>query len=836
MARGGNVRVSITGDASGLKKATRDSEGALRGLGKSSSLTGRALRDVGHGAAYALGAGGFGGGMYALFDITRKSIGEFRESQQVSKQTAAVLKSTGGAAGLSAKQVTDLANALSKKTAIDDEAIQSSENLLLTFTNVRNETGKGNDIFNQATKAVLDMSVALKQDGKSSAIQLGKALNDPIKGITALQRVGVAFTDDQKKQIKTLVKHGDTLKAQKVILAEVTKEFGGSAEKQKTPWKQLQVTLGNVAEAIGGKVAPKIDDAAKKLNAFVQQMLDGRGAGGRFADKMKTVAEDVGKVLGVARDVAKWLGRHPALLKAAGAAWVAYKTTALIQLGIAKLAMLGMFGGATRTKLVAEAGKTGTATGRSFAARAGMAAATGVAGWEIGQWLRDKSGAVRDAGNAIGKQFGEAFFGGTDLQNKVDELLAKAQGLSGHSALGDAVTNAGKKGASALGNVAPKKGPKRIVRTSSVGNPGITAKASRIPGVQQGISDIGEAVQRHSGLTVTSTTGGTHAPGSYHYKGEAVDLGGSPGQMAAAVDYIMSSGLYRELAEGIHNPGLSVKNGQVVPPSFWGAETWAGHANHVHLAFAGAGATVPGGSRQPLEALKRVSTKRDFSKQTAAALRGAQTQARTQTKRQSAAAEKYAARRPRFGFAHTLRNPWLQAALAHAATPEQKIAILTNAVGDLPPDEAAAAQAMIDSLTPPGEPDSVSDEGARLARIDAMVRAGDITPEQGHAMKIASLQDALANWQLSPDARLELRGELADLLKENATSSDALTQAIKDLKAAIDEQNAHAESVKSVSLGAAWKAMADLISGQIGGYPGVAGRALTAGTGSVARF
>ena len=31
---------------------------------------------------------------------------------------------------------------------------------------------------------------------------LGKALNDPVKGITALGRAGVTFTDEQKKQIK----------------------------------------------------------------------------------------------------------------------------------------------------------------------------------------------------------------------------------------------------------------------------------------------------------------------------------------------------------------------------------------------------------------------------------------------------------------------------------------------------------------------------------------------------------------------------------------------------------------------------------------------------------
>jgi hypothetical protein len=39
------------------------------------------------------------------------------------------------------------------------------------------------------------------------------------------------------------------------------------------------------------------------------------------------------------------------------------------------------------------------------------------------------------------------------------------------------------------------------------------------------------------------------------------------------------------ILELIHNPGFSMKNGKDVPPSFWGASTWAAHRNHVHVAI-----------------------------------------------------------------------------------------------------------------------------------------------------------------------------------------------------------------------------------------------------------
>lgn len=184
---------------------------------------------------------------------------QFEDSQKVMNQTQAVLKSTSGAANVTAKEVDDLATAISMKTGIDDEAIQSGENLLLTFKNIANEAGKGNDIFNRTTQVVTDMSVAMGQDFKSSAIQVGKALNDPIAGLSSLSRVGVTFTDQQKRMIEGLVKTGDTLGAQKVILHELTSEFGGSAEAQATASGKMSVAFGNLAESIGAVLAPTIE-------------------------------------------------------------------------------------------------------------------------------------------------------------------------------------------------------------------------------------------------------------------------------------------------------------------------------------------------------------------------------------------------------------------------------------------------------------------------------------------------------------------------------------------------------------------------------------------------
>jgi hypothetical protein len=206
-------------------------------------------------AGGAIAAAGIIEGFKSFYDAAA-------ESARISALTQAAITSTGGAAKITAQQVGDLATQISNKTGVDDEAIQSGANLLLTFTNVRNEAGKGNDVFNQATSIMTDMAAVLGTDASGSAIQLGKALNDPVAGISALTRVGVSFSEQQKDQIKTLVESGDTLGAQKVILAELSKEFGGAAAAASTPLDKLKVNLGNLQEQIGGYLIPVVNTFA----------------------------------------------------------------------------------------------------------------------------------------------------------------------------------------------------------------------------------------------------------------------------------------------------------------------------------------------------------------------------------------------------------------------------------------------------------------------------------------------------------------------------------------------------------------------------------------------
>ncbi|MEN6538925.1 MAG: phage tail length tape measure family protein [Mizugakiibacter sp.] len=230
------LRILLQASGDGQVKA------ALAQVGDAADATAGRFARVGTIAGAALGVGVVG----AFAAVLRATA----ESEKVTAQLEARLRSTHQAAGLSKDALLDMAGGLQAVTAFDDEAIVSAENLLLTFTRIHK------DVFPQALEAVLDMSTAFDQDLKTSAIQLGKALNDPIQGIAALSRVGVQFTQQQQDTIKYLAETGQVAEAQKVILKELSTEMGGSARAAADTLSgslhQLAGVAGNLLEGDSG--------------------------------------------------------------------------------------------------------------------------------------------------------------------------------------------------------------------------------------------------------------------------------------------------------------------------------------------------------------------------------------------------------------------------------------------------------------------------------------------------------------------------------------------------------------------------------------------------------
>ncbi|MCK5601964.1 phage tail length tape measure family protein [Candidatus Pacearchaeota archaeon] len=212
------------------------------------------------------------------------------KQEQAYAKLAVVLKSTGHAAGLSRQELIAHSEALQSVTEFGDESIQSMQALLLTFKSIRGDT------FKRTTEAVLDLSTAMGQDLQQSVIQIGKAINDPVLGMTALRRVGIQFTTSQENLIKSLVESGKLFEAQDVILGELESQFGGMSKIVDTAsgrWAQMKNALGDVAEEIGAALLPAFKDTTTGIKEWAESNKETIGIWAQRAVIHITYAKDV---------------------------------------------------------------------------------------------------------------------------------------------------------------------------------------------------------------------------------------------------------------------------------------------------------------------------------------------------------------------------------------------------------------------------------------------------------------------------------------------------------------------------------------------------------------
>lgn len=257
---------ALTSDA---QKAIGGLTEGIKGLGESGGLLG--------GLGGALGtigsiAGGIAtAGVSALSGVLMDSIQAAADAEKGQAALASVLASTKGAAGITADAANELASSLQKVTPFEDDVVLGAENMLLTFTNIHA------NVFPKATETVLNLAQAMGGDAKGAAMQLGKALNDPEKGISALTRVGVTFTEEQKAQIKAMQEAGDMAGAQGIILKELETEFGGAARAAGGTFAGqmaiAQNALGDLKEALGAQLLPIITPVIQQLTRIASEVM-----------------------------------------------------------------------------------------------------------------------------------------------------------------------------------------------------------------------------------------------------------------------------------------------------------------------------------------------------------------------------------------------------------------------------------------------------------------------------------------------------------------------------------------------------------------------------------
>jgi hypothetical protein len=215
----------------------------------------------------------------AAVAVGKRMVSQYQADAAAAAKLSAILKATGYSAGFTTSELKKQAAQLQKNTGVGDETILSMQGILATFKNVRG------DVFTRATSAILDMGAAMGKAGKGSAdveaavIQVGKALNDPIAGISALSRVGVQFTEQQKEHIKVLQESGDLQAAQAIILKELETQFGGTAKAVADSaggMMQLKAVLGDAQEEIGRVIVESngFKGVIEKVTKAVEDLIE----------------------------------------------------------------------------------------------------------------------------------------------------------------------------------------------------------------------------------------------------------------------------------------------------------------------------------------------------------------------------------------------------------------------------------------------------------------------------------------------------------------------------------------------------------------------------------
>jgi len=273
------VNIVSTFDSKGISRAIKDFkkiEGAgnkatygLRTFDKAVTKGIKNVAKFGAIAGAAFGAVGFG-------------LVKIAEAANTSNSRILQINKSMGLFGSQTQEVTDrlikLAETQAMATGIDRNAIKETVAKLLTFKELAATATEVGGAFDRATQAAIDLSAAGFGEATENATQLGMALNDPIKGITALNRSGVTFTAQEREKIKALVESGKMLEAQDILLKAIETQVGGTAAATANASDQMRQGLGMAAESLGTLLLPAfqklVDFINNKVVPYVQRFSD----------------------------------------------------------------------------------------------------------------------------------------------------------------------------------------------------------------------------------------------------------------------------------------------------------------------------------------------------------------------------------------------------------------------------------------------------------------------------------------------------------------------------------------------------------------------------------
>jgi hypothetical protein len=295
------LNVEILGEFKKLTDATKGAQNSLSGLQKKAS-------GIAKGIGRVVGALGLTLGFSAMVRGFNEATAAAEQAQVANDRIEAIAESMnefGNQTAKVTKRIQDYADSQEFSLGVDADVIKATQAKLLTFRNLTKTAGTMGGAFDRATKAAIDMAAAGFGTAESNATQLGKALNDPIKGITALNRAGIQFTEDQKALIQSLVDSGKMLEAQDMILAEIESQVGGTAAATATASERMTLAFGAIQEEVGKVLLPVLNrlsdwivQTVPKVQKFFAELTDPTTVMGESWARMIGVLDNTGAAFG----------------------------------------------------------------------------------------------------------------------------------------------------------------------------------------------------------------------------------------------------------------------------------------------------------------------------------------------------------------------------------------------------------------------------------------------------------------------------------------------------------------------------------------------------------
>jgi hypothetical protein len=284
------LSVEILGE---FKKLTQATTGAQNSLGKLNTTANK----ISTGMSKAFRALGISLGAVAFVNFTKNAIAAAEQVQVADQRLNQVTKSMGlfgDESDIVTKRLSKLANQTELMTGVTAETTKQIQATLMTFGELAKSADDVSGNFDRATKAAIDLAAAGFGNATSNAIQLGKALNDPIKGLTSLTKSGVTFTEAERERIKTLVESNRIGEAQALVLAAIEKQVGGTAEATVTSSAKMEAAFGQIEDSVGLALLPVLERFSNWLSTN-----DGQ-------ETLQTIADVAGDVFDNLAKTADW--------------------------------------------------------------------------------------------------------------------------------------------------------------------------------------------------------------------------------------------------------------------------------------------------------------------------------------------------------------------------------------------------------------------------------------------------------------------------------------------------------------------------------------------------